>query len=116
MVRHPRPSPSASLSALSAALQAMRKQKRLTQAGLAARTGDTQSHISAIEKGTYDARASTLVALASALGCEWVLMPKERAAEARRINDQTGKAKSPSSVLEEVYVPEPGEEEKDDAG
>lgn len=112
MARQPHPSPSAALSALSSALQAMRKRKGLTQTGLAERTGGTQSHISAIEKGTYDPRASTLIALASALGAEWVLVPKERAAEMRRSAGLTGKSGFPPTVLEEVYVPEPEDEEK----
>lgn len=116
MVRHPRQSPPASVSALGAALRAVRKRKGLTQAGLAERTGRRQSHISATEKGTYDPRASTLVALAAALGCEWVLVPKERAAEARRIAGLTGKPGTPPTVLEEIYVPEPEEEEDGDAG
>ena len=116
MVRQPRQSPPASLSALGAALQAMRKRKGLTQAGLAERTGRMQSHISATEKGTYDPRASTLIALAAALGCEWVLVPKERAAETRRIAGLAAKPGAPQTVLEELYVPDPVEEDEDDAG
>ena len=101
-----------SLPPLAVALQAMRKRRGLTQAGLAERTGRTQSHISAIEKGIHDPRASTLVALASALGSEWILVPKERAADALRSAGMTGQAVSPPTVLEEVFVPEPEDEDE----
>ena len=87
----------------------MRKLKKLTQAALAERTGRTQAHISAIESGAYDPRASTLIALAAALGCEWVLVPKERAAEALRSAGLTGQ--SPATVLDEVYVPDPEDDD-----
>lgn len=70
---------SPALSALSSALQAMRKDRRLTQSELGRRTSRTQAHISAIESGSHDPRASTLVAIAAALECEWVLVPKEHA-------------------------------------
>jgi transcriptional regulator with XRE-family HTH domain len=93
----------------------MRKRKGLTQTGLAKRTGRTQSHISAIEKGVYDPRASTLLAIATALGCELILVPKERAGEARGMAGLSGRAVPPSTLLEEVYVPEP-EGGGDDAG
>lgn len=89
----------------------MRKQRELTQTGLAERTGRTQAHVSAIENGTFDTRASTLVALAAALGCEWVLVPKERAAEAMRSAGLGGRA--PATVLEEVFVPDPEDDDGD---
>lgn len=104
MTRKPRQVP-ASISALGAALKAMRKQRELTQAGLGERTGRNQAHISAIENGTFDARASTLLALAAALGCEWVLVPKDRVGEAMRSAGLGGR--SPATVLEEVFVPDP---------
>ena len=115
MARKSRPV-SGSLSALSAALQATRKKKNMTQAGLAARTGMTQGHISAIEKGALDPKASTLLTMAGALGCELILVPKERASEALRLAGMPGKAVSPPTLLEEMFVPEPGEEEEEGDG
>jgi transcriptional regulator with XRE-family HTH domain len=91
----------------------MRRRRGLTQAALAERTGRTQSQISAVEKGIHDPRASTLAALASALGCEWILVPRERAREALRSAGLTGQPASPPTVLEEVFVPDP---EDGDAG
>jgi transcriptional regulator with XRE-family HTH domain len=96
-----------SLSALSNALQAMRKRRNLTQAALAQRTGQTQAYISAIENATHDPRASTLSALAAALGCEWILVPKDRAREALRSAGLTGQPPLPATLLDEVSVPEP---------
>ena len=89
----------------------MRKRRGLTQAGLAERTGGAQAHISGIENGTYDPRASTLIALAAALGCELMLVPKEKVAELRRSVDPSGRAATPASILDEVFVPEPGDDD-----
>ena len=110
MDRHKRQT-APSLPPLAVALQAMRKGRGLTQVGLSERTGRTQSHISAIEKGIHDPRASTLVALANALGCEWILVPRERAKDALRSAGVTGQGTSPRTVLEEVLVPDPGGED-----
>jgi transcriptional regulator with XRE-family HTH domain len=56
----------------------MREQKGLSQKALAKRTGGVQSHVSAIEKGTINPSASTLIALAAALEAEWLLIPKPK--------------------------------------
>jgi XRE family transcriptional regulator, fatty acid utilization regulator len=89
----------------------MRKRRGLTQAGLAERTGGAQAHISGIENGTYDPRASTLIAIAAALGCELILVPKEKVAELRRSVDPSGRTATPASILDEVFVPEPEDED-----
>ena len=115
IVRSHRTTPSPPLAQLGAALQAMRKRKGLTQGELAERTGGNQAHISVIERGAFDFRASTLIAIAAALGCEVLLVPKERAAEALRSAGVTGRSASPPTVLEEVYIPDP-EPEDGDAG
>jgi transcriptional regulator with XRE-family HTH domain len=101
------------LAHLGAALQAMRKRRGLTQGELAERTGGSQAHISVIERGTFDFRASTLTAIAAALGCEVLLVPKERAAEVIRSAGLTGRSASPPTVLEEVYIPDPEVEDGD---
>ncbi len=108
--RHP-PPPPLPLTGLAAVFRAMRRQKGMTQAGLAERTGQTQAYISAIERGGHDMRASTLVAMAAALGCELIMVPKERAAEARRMAEPATKAGLPATLFEEVYVPDPGEDD-----
>jgi transcriptional regulator with XRE-family HTH domain len=108
--RHPTQS---SVSPISAALLAMRKRKGLTQAALAERTGQTQAYVSALERGSHDLRASTLVAFASALGCEWILVPKNRAQDALRSAGLTGQSVTPPTLLDEVYVPEPSPEDED---
>ncbi len=114
MARQPRPSRPRRISALGAALQAMRKQKGLSRQALAERTGGLRSHVSAIEKGTVNPRASTLIALAAALGAEWVLLPRGEAAEARGLAGPSRKPETPASTLDDVYVPDP--EAEDDAG
>jgi HTH-type transcriptional regulator/antitoxin HipB len=106
MPRPDRSPPPTALSQLAAAFRAMRKRKALTQAGLAERTGGVQGHISAIERGTHDPRASTLLAMAAALGCELILVPRETVSETRRASGLTGRAAA-GSVLDEVFVPEP---------
>jgi hypothetical protein len=54
-----------------------------------------------------------LAALASALGCEWILVPRERAREALRSAGLTGQAGAPATVLEEVFVPDPEDGDAD---
>jgi transcriptional regulator with XRE-family HTH domain len=102
-----------SISPISAALLAMRKRKGLTQAALAERTGQTQAYVSAVERGSHDLRASTLIAFASALGCEWILVPKNRSQDVLRSVGLTGQPVTPPTLLDEVYVPEPGTEDDD---
>jgi transcriptional regulator with XRE-family HTH domain len=111
MARASRPSPPPAQMQLAASLRTMRKRRGLTQAGLAERTGGAQAHISGIENGTYDPRTSTLIALAAALGCELMLVPKEKVAELRRSVSPSGRATTPASILDEVFVPEPEEDD-----
>ncbi len=99
--------PASPLAALAAPIRAMRKRRGLTQAELAERTGRAQTHISAIELGTYDLRASTLMSIAAALGCEVMLVPQQQAAELRRSTAPSGQRGTPATILEEVFVPEP---------
>ena len=102
---HPPP-----LSSLGIALHEMRRRRQLTQAELAERTEQTQARISAIESGTLDPRASTLVSLAAALGCEWVLVPKDRAREALRSAGLTRQPAAPTTLLDEIQIADDGNE------
>jgi len=104
-----RPPPQPPLAALTEIFRTMRKQKGLTQADLAERTGLTQAYVSAIERGTRDVRASTLTLIAAALGCELMLVPKEQTTELRRSIGKS--AARPSTILDEVFVPEPEDDE-----
>ena len=54
--------------AFAASLVRLRKAAGLTQDELAARSGVSQSHISALEKGTWEPRLSTVLAFAKAFG------------------------------------------------
>lgn len=58
-------------------LKEARKRKGLSQRELSTKSGMPQSHISKIESGTVDLRASSLVALARALDLELELVPKK---------------------------------------
>jgi len=58
-------------------LKEARKRKGLSQRELGTKSGVPQSHISKIESGTVDLRASSLVALARALDLELELVPKK---------------------------------------
>jgi len=60
---------------LAAELILLRKQRRLTQRQLSARTGIQQSEISRIEGGRANPTAATLAALARALGGELRIIP-----------------------------------------
>jgi len=54
--------------AFAANLARLRAAAGLTQDQLAAKSGVSQSHISALEKGTWEPRLSTILALAKAFG------------------------------------------------
>lgn len=54
--------------AFAANLARLRSAAGLTQDQLAAKSGVSQSHISALEKGTWEPRLSTILALAKAFG------------------------------------------------
>jgi transcriptional regulator with XRE-family HTH domain len=101
MARQARPLRTDQLSALGAALRAVRKQKGLRQKALAKRTGGLERHISAIENGTIDPSAATLIALAAALGAEWLLIPRAEAAPARRLAGLSGTPGTPSGTGDE---------------
>lgn len=59
------------------AIKAARKNRRLSQRDLSARTGIPQSHISNIENGTVDITLSTLIELTRALDLEITLIPRK---------------------------------------
>ncbi|MCL2715270.1 MAG: helix-turn-helix domain-containing protein [Alphaproteobacteria bacterium] len=61
---------------LAAALRRGREDKGLSQRGLSARSGLTQSHISQIERGTLEPGLGTLIDLSRAIDLELVLVPK----------------------------------------
>ena len=55
----------------------LRRKKRLTQVQLAGLSGVTQAHISALERGAWEPRLETIVAIARALKVQpSALMPK----------------------------------------
>ncbi len=58
-------------------LRIAREAKGLSQRELSAKSGVPQSHISKIENGAVDLRASSLVALARALDLELILVPRK---------------------------------------
>jgi transcriptional regulator with XRE-family HTH domain len=62
---------------LAALLREARSKQGLTQKALGHRLKIPQAHISAMEAGTIDVRASTLTAWARALGLELLLLPRE---------------------------------------
>lgn len=67
---------SETIQELARELKAARTYKRLSQRDLSARVGVRQAHISKIEGGTVDLRASSLIELARALDLEVMLVPR----------------------------------------
>ena len=65
------------LEKLVTALQEARKAKHITQVELAKQAGLGQSHVSRIEAGNLDIRATSLLEIARTLGFELMLIPKE---------------------------------------
>lgn len=62
---------------LIAALEAARVRQGASQRDVAARTGVPQSHLSKVENGLVDPRASTLVEIGRALGLELRWVPRK---------------------------------------
>jgi transcriptional regulator with XRE-family HTH domain len=61
------PSPDPRLAYLARTLRRARRDKELSQEALAHRAGTHANHVSAIERGTKDVRATTLLRLVEAL-------------------------------------------------
>ncbi len=82
--------------------QLLRKRRDLTQRQLAARTGIQQSEISRIEGGRANPTASTLVALARALGGELRILPARASkGPSVRVSDaRSARARSAARRLE----------------
>lgn len=95
---------------LSTQLAQARRNKRLTAATLATRTGFDTSGIYAIEHGRRDARESTLEAIAGALGGQLILVDTDNrgtvadAAEEIRHELTTGNVHGAAQVLVQVFA------------
>ena len=79
-------------------LQAARKAKGLTQAELGAKMGLPQSHISQIEAGRVDIRASSLLEMARLLDLEPMLIPRALTPAVRGIISSDGEALQPAWI------------------
>ena len=79
-------------------LQAARKAKGLTQAELGAKMGLPQSHISQIEAGRIDIRASSLLEMARLLDLEPMLIPRALTPAVRGIISGDGEALQPAWI------------------
>ncbi len=96
---------------LAQAFREMRLKRGLSQVALADLAGRKQARISLVEGGRDDPRLSTLFALAKALGSELMLVPREHAAEVRRIiNPSSERHDKVPTFFEEIYIPDPEEE------
>jgi len=84
-----------------------------TQADLGRRVGLDQPRVSAVESCRGNPSVSSLLALANALGLELVAVPKERASRLRETFGvaPVDQAATPRSVLEDVLVPDPSDDE-----
>lgn len=65
-----------SVEHITKAIKAARKEKRMSQRALGAKTGVPQSHISRIENGAVDIKTSSLIEFARALDMELMLVPR----------------------------------------
>jgi transcriptional regulator with XRE-family HTH domain len=73
------------IAALAELLRKARHHRGLTQDRLAAGLGVPQSHVSKIERGQVDLRASSLIELARLLDLELVLVPRKWIPAVRQI-------------------------------
>lgn len=83
-------------------LAALRVHRRTSLATIGAIIGMAVPNLSAVLRGRGDTKASTLASIASALDAEWVLVPKARIDEVRRVIEANGSivdAAAPSANL-----------------
>jgi transcriptional regulator with XRE-family HTH domain len=96
-------------------LREAREAKGLTQSDLARRLGRVQSRVSEVEAGEADPRLSTAASMAEALGQQLVLVPKDRVKEVQQLlGRQAASVQTASavpSVFDEVFVPDPPDED-----
>lgn len=92
------------LEGLASRLKAARAQKRLSQRALSQKTGLPQSHISKIESGHVDIKASSLVELARALGLEIMLVPQTVVPAVEALSRSPTEGERPSANTSE-HVP-----------
>jgi transcriptional regulator with XRE-family HTH domain len=71
-------------------LAALRAHRRISLAAVGAIVGMAVPNLSAVLRGRGDTKASTLASIASALDAEWVLVPKARIDEVRRVMEGNG--------------------------
>jgi transcriptional regulator with XRE-family HTH domain len=110
--------PNGSQVSLPFLLQAIRKQRGLTQERLAKQAGLTRLTVASAE-GDADARISSVVALFRALDCELLPVPKHLVAETRRFINNGGRllaiepgVEAPLSVMQR---PGPAQGDADDS-
>lgn len=80
---------SSPLQPLISELAAARRQAKLSQRALGAKTGLAQSHVSKIERGTVDPQLSNLLEIARSLGLELMLVPKRLVPAVRALRRPT---------------------------
>ncbi len=97
-------------------LRSARRAAKLSQEDLARRIGRSQAQVSKVETSAGDPRLSTLLSMARALGLELLAVPKTRVAEIREILKIAGPGKDlrETTVLEDLYVPDPEEDDDED--
>lgn len=66
-------------------LVALRAHRRMSLAAVGAIVGMAVPNLSAVLRGRGDTKASTLASIASALDAQWVLVPRARLDEVRRV-------------------------------
>jgi len=100
------------LKQLAAILQEARKARQMTQEELAKQAGlgrFGQGHISRIEAGSLDIRASNFIEIARALGFELMLIPKEHIPAVSALT----KFRSGNRAMDEAaYVPQKEEDDE----
>ena len=100
-------------SRLADELREMRSALGLTQRELARRIGRPPPRVSELESGEGDPRISTVIAVASALGMELMVVPAARVRELRRLIGRSPVETKPETVFEELAIPDEDEDESE---
>lgn len=95
------------------AIRDLRRSRNMTQRQLADLVGTTQAYISKVESGRINPESATLYAIAAALDCEIVFVPRKALVQvsdivSSRLDSERHPtvARQTDSVIDELFIPD----------
>lgn len=103
-------------------IKRFRETLRMSQRELSELSGRDQAYISRLEAGKINAEIATLTSIAAAVDADLMLVPKSLVPRVRAMIDMesrpagvtTAAGGLPTSVFDDVFIPDPDDDEDDD--